>query len=432
MVQINLTLDLCGAMVAMILLLSCLGEGVCKQRKDSHFLGLLLLLLVLLLTDGLDWGMNGHERMRTLLLVSNMINYSAGYLIVLTFVRYLADFLEEDRMMRFVIGIFDVFGCLSVGMMFVNLFSGIYYYIDVAGWYHRGDLYWVSQVFPAVALGICAIVIVCGKGLLIRERMVFLSYLLFPLVGIVIDLYIAELALTYTGAVISSLLIYIQIDAMREKKIAQQEMELAQQKTELTQSQVRMMLSQIQPHFLYNALSSIQELCRKNPQEAERAITEFSDFLRGNMASLTIDKPVSFEQELKHTNNYLALEQMRFEECLTVIYRIETTRFRIPTLTLQPIVENAVRYGVTKKEEGGTVIIAVKEEPDCYEIMVSDDGVGFDLKSMKTDDRMHIGIENVRKRLEFVGGELQIASTVGVGTEVTIRVRKQKEGEGVC
>ena len=120
---------------------------------------------------------------------------------------------------------------------------------------------------------------------------------------------------------------------------------------------------------------------------------------------------------------------MRYEDRLTIFYNIETTDFMIPALSVQPIVENAVRHGVSKLEEGGTVIISSYEKDDCFEITVEDDGVGFDPEKGSDDkSRSHVGIENVRTRLrDMCGGTMTIDSEIGFGTTVTIRIPKDME-----
>ena len=107
-------------------------------------------------------------------------------------------------------------------------------------------------------------------------------------------------------------------------------------------------------------------------------------------------------------------------------YDIQADDFSIPALTLQPIVENAVRYGVMKKEYGGTVRIVSREMPDAFVVTVADDGAGFDPFVPKADGRTHIGISNVGERLRVMcGGRLDIASTPGEGTVATISVPKE-------
>ena len=216
-----------------------------------------------------------------------------------------------------------------------------------------------------------------------------------------------------------------------EYMIEQNNIQLIQaQKLQLEESRISIILSQIQPHFLYNALLVIQELCVVNPKEAEQATIEFSKFLRGNLDSLNTDKPIPFSKELQHTKYYLALEQKRFGKKLRVEWNLHTTSFMIPVLTLQPIVENAVRYGVTKKSGGGTVRITAEELDDFFKIIVEDDGIGFDMYKSKEDGRSHIGITNVKKRLkDMCGGNLIIESKENVGTTATIILPKNFTSE---
>ena len=142
---------------------------------------------------------------------------------------------------------------------------------------------------------------------------------------------------------------------------------------------LNIMLSQIKPHFLYNSLGAIEELCDSNPKAARDATRKFARYLRGNMDALTAASAIPFEKELDHTRLYLKLEQLRFEDALKVRYDISCIDFTIPTLTLEPLAENAVRHGIRAKESGsGTVTISAKEFPDHYEVSVTDDGPGFD------------------------------------------------------
>lgn len=218
--------------------------------------------------------------------------------------------------------------------------------------------------------------------------------------------------------------IYYIIDLVRKSAEQKRKME-----SEIMDNRVSIMLSQIQPHFLYNALSTIRELCHSNPALAEKATIDFTDFLRGNMDSLKSDKPIPFKQELAHTQNYISLEKLRFTDSLEIIYEINTTDFCLPTLTLQPIVENAVRYGATKRETGGGIVkISTYESTEGFIIVVEDNGSGFDPMAKKNDGRTHVGIKNVSNRLEkMCQGSLNIKSTAGKGTVAVITLPKKEK-----
>ncbi len=200
-----------------------------------------------------------------------------------------------------------------------------------------------------------------------------------------------------------------------------------EQEKELSQSRISIMLSQIQPHFLYNALNTIQYLCETDPKQASVATAKFSKYLRGNMSSLSQTAPVPIERELEHVESYLYLERLRFPD-MKIVYDIGAESFLLPALTLQPLVENAVKHGVRERATDGCITISTWQDERAWYARVSDDGEGFDTVLLNTDGKEHTGIANTRSRLKAIcGGELLIESTVGVGTKATIILPKEKK-----
>ncbi len=186
------------------------------------------------------------------------------------------------------------------------------------------------------------------------------------------------------------------------------------------QNQVSVMLSQIQPHFLYNSLSTIQILCQMDPTLAQEAMGHFIQYLRANMDSLNQKGSIPFEKELNHVKNYLYIEKLRFGRKLEVVYELEREAFTCPSLCLQTMVENAVKHGVCNKKGGGTVWIRSYETSQGICVEVEDNGVGFDPGQVPQDGQSHIGIINTRRRVKEVGGSLEIQSKIGEGTKVRI------------
>lgn len=196
---------------------------------------------------------------------------------------------------------------------------------------------------------------------------------------------------------------------------------------ELEQANMAVMISQIQPHFLYNALNTIKSLIRRNPKAAEEAVIDFSYYLRGNMDSLSHTEPIPFRTEMEHIQHYCKIELLRFPDKLRLEYDIETDAFCVPTLSIQPLVENAIKHGVTKRPEGGTVWIRTYTDETHYIVSVEDDGVGFDPAAvLKKDGRSHVGLPNICYRLEtMLHAAVDVKSKLGVGTTVTVRIPKQ-------
>ncbi|MBQ1716490.1 MAG: histidine kinase, partial [Ruminococcus sp.] len=163
-----------------------------------------------------------------------------------------------------------------------------------------------------------------------------------------------------------------------------------------------------------------------DPDTAQKATITFTKYLRGNMDSLKQTLPVPFERELDHLEKYLYIEKLRFADKLNIAYDIQCTDFELPLLSIQPLVENAVKHGVGMKEDGGTVTIATRETDKAYEVIISDDGVGFDTEAKKNDGRSHVGMENTRRRLkDMCNADVEITSVIGEGTVARVIIPKE-------
>ena len=193
---------------------------------------------------------------------------------------------------------------------------------------------------------------------------------------------------------------------------------------ELKESRVSLMLSQIQPHFIYNTLGTIERMCLKDPEKAFELVRNFSLYLRGNFSELDSVTPIRFSEELKHVEHYVHIEKVRFPD-MNIGYDVETTDFVLPALSVQPLVENAIKHGLMRLESGGTVLIRSYETPDHFCVEVKDDGVGFDT-SLPIEEKKHVGLRNIRGRLKsMVNGELIIESQPGTGTRAVIMIPKE-------
>ncbi|MBO7356014.1 MAG: histidine kinase [Lachnospiraceae bacterium] len=209
---------------------------------------------------------------------------------------------------------------------------------------------------------------------------------------------------------------------------------LREREMQLKEKQLALMMSQIRPHFLYNTLNTIYTLCKKDGDEAGRMILDLAGYLRINFENMDSIVPVPFKDELAHTRFYLSIEKRRFGDDIKVVYDIATESFALPALSLQPLVENAVKHGIRKTKDTGTVTIKTWEEQDGVHLMVEDDGGGFDTSTWEADiaagagddpeeyaHRRSVGLRNVRDRIiDMCGGTMEIQSTIGEGTRVIL------------
>lgn len=189
----------------------------------------------------------------------------------------------------------------------------------------------------------------------------------------------------------------------------------------MAQERIQIMLSQIQPHFLYNTLATIQSLCLVDPERASDVLEKFATYLRQNLDSLDQPSLISLNRELEHVRIYAEIEMIRFPN-VQVVYDIRDKDFKLPALTVQPIVENAIRHGVRGRKTGLVTVITFLEGGNHF-VVIRDNGKGFDVGEVKEDQRSHIGLKNVRERVEqMCGGSVSVESKKGKGTTVTIRI----------
>ncbi|MBR4872769.1 MAG: histidine kinase [Clostridia bacterium] len=207
-------------------------------------------------------------------------------------------------------------------------------------------------------------------------------------------------------------------------KAKELEMERVALNAKLAESRISTMMSQIRPHFIYNTLGSIEQLCIIDPAKAGELVHNFAKYLRGNFGELDNPKPILMSREMEHVRHYVSIENVRFPD-MTFTFEMNSEDFNIPALTIQPIVENAIKHGLMKLPRGGTIHVVSYETETDYCISVVDDGVGFDTSAL-LDDRKHVGLRNIRERLKvMVNGTLEIESAVGEGTKVRITIPKE-------
>lgn len=221
----------------------------------------------------------------------------------------------------------------------------------------------------------------------------------------------------------------------------------------LHDSQLQLMMGQIQPHFMFNTLSSIRTLIKIDPDVAYDMVYNFSNYLRANVDNLTNLKGILLSAEIEHIKNYVNIEQIRFGDRLNVEYDIKEMDFIVPPLAIQPLVENAIKHGVCKKADGGTVWIRSYKDGKDYIVEVQDDGVGIppdrlqsvlygdassahdgydvSLTGNASERHQSTGMRNIILRLkEMCNADLEITSKEGEGTlmKVVFPIEGQPKG----
>ena len=248
--------------------------------------------------------------------------------------------------------------------------------------------------------------------------------MLFFMVGIGVLTGILEYLNVVTGYIdeafaLGVFLYYMYLVTLHESEMLTR---IATQELEISRSRVRLMRQQIRPHFVFNSLHIIKSLIRTDQDKAVECVEDFSDYLRANIDAISSDSLISFNDELTHIKAYVSLALADESKGIKVMYDLKETDFRLPPLSIEPLVENAIRHGLT---DGGDVTLSTCSAGDDIVITVSDTGKGFETDGTdKEKQRIGAGIENVRTRLAMLcNGTLDILSGPD-GTEVTVRIPK--------
>lgn len=351
-----------------------------------------------------------------------VISFCASVFIVCSFYWYFLARFEEKGSAPFGGSMkhwIAIYAAVTIAVFASSIWTEWFFYLGQDGtiYYTKYFRFVLLLVLPMVIFDL-SVIWYHRKMLGVKETVVLYTYCVIPIIACAIDM-VYLTVFTHLALTMDACMLYVFIDSEQESKLINSEKALAQM-------QLNSMVSQINPHFIYNTLSSIDSLCVTDPASAQKLISDFSDYLCDNYVQLRNDPMISFDDEMKHVHHYLSIEKVRFPN-LEICYDINATGFRLPCLTVQPLAENAVKHGICKRRKNaGTLKISAYEEDSAYIICVEDNGVGFNVDEKPNDDRPHVGIESVSKRLEMLcGGMLTIESKEDIGTVCTISIPKE-------
>ena len=391
-----------------------LTDRYLRQKQRRGMLLIAGLVLALVAQNLLGWRLAQGTRILARTLCS-IAGYSIRPLILLLFLRVVSE--RPGRKFGWALVL------LNFAVHLTALFSPLCFTITEENRFSRGPLGYTCHVISLVLLIQLLYVTIRTYG---RDRKQALWIPLLNALLIIGAMAADTLAdgdgpISYLTAAMVSCCVFYYI-WLHQQFVRRHERDL------MAEQRIQIMMTQIQPHFLYNTLSTIQVLCSVDPQQAAAVTGKFSVYLRQNLDSLEFPGMTTFEKELEHTRTYADIERVRFPH-IRVEYAIEDSGFSLPPLTVQPIVENAIRHGVRIREEG-VVRVEAHKTAGGHEIVIADNGVGFDTAAAKRDDGTHIGLRNVQERIErMCGGSVTVESRPGEGTTVTIFIPEgEKEG----
>ena len=294
-------------------------------------------------------------------------------------------------------------------------FTDFFYYYATPGVQLR-----LGPGYPLLLAILLAMLLLIALGVVRRRNQLSWQYYraflicLFPVtLALCIHVFIPVYSVINFGLAVSAFAMYHIIKSDSVEKDLRQQREIASQRASIAMLQMR-------PHFIYNTMTTIYYLCDQDSKLAKQVTMDFTTYLRKNFTAIASEDAIPFSDELEHTRAYLAVEQAQFEDDLFVDYDTPHTQFRVPPLTLQPIVENAVKHGMDPDSGPLHILIRTRVTDFGSEIIVEDNGPGFEVAA---DDEPHIALANIEQRLDMMcNGQMAITPRAGGGTEVTMLI----------
>lgn len=434
----NLTTAFGGLMAALMGILLTLTAPYVERWERRFFLALFSLLSAFIACDLLEQTAQYFMGSDFMWLAQAGVFFELllSVAIVPTFTAYLlrctGENLRTSPLFRTAIALYVIY----VVVIVVAQFSDAVYYLSVKEQCVLPGPFYPALIIPPIALMVLNLVALARRWSVLthRLRIAFAVCTAVPLVCVFLQAAFFGVNVLVIGSSLSALILLVLVMTDQMKAHVRQREEAAQR-----QSQV--MALQMRPHFIYNVMTSIYYLCAQDPERAQQVTLDFTDYLRANFAAVAAEADIPFAKELEHTRAYLAVEGARFEDNLVVDIDCPHTAFHLPPLTLQPLVENAVKHGADPEKPPLHVRIATRKDPEFSVVTVEDTGPGFDYSILTSEaqkddtDKLLLSdgvadwttnptsaLTNIRERLAARGSTLDFASRKKGGTVATIRV----------
>ena len=315
--------------------------------------------------------------------------------------------------------LWSVYSVMLIAAQFTNAF----YYVTPDNRYFRGPLFALLMSPLVIIMLLNVVCTIRRRKKLSRRYFVALLIYLIPMTAalLVHMFYSVEIIIVFCMALFALIMFGLIISDNVRQNLRQQR--------ELANQRASVMVLQMRPHFISNTMVTIYHLCGQDPEKARQVTLDFTNYLRRNFSAIASEDAVPFTDELKHTHAYLAVEQVLHEDSLFTQFDTPHTLFRVPPLTLQPLVDNAVKHAMDPNGKPLHIFVKTAQTASGSEIIVENDGADF---VPADDNEPHIALKNIRERLQLLcGGELQIAPRDGGGTVVTVFIPKTNRSDRV-
>jgi len=359
--------------------------------------------------------------------------YASGEFQTLLFLRvikkYIAEKIETPFLKKEVFA-FELLQIPNILLLLLTPFTNALYYIDTNNNYNRSWGYWIWQTVTILTFVFIGIVIIAKwRNISSYLKRIIITATIFPMTALVTSPFIPAGCLNNIMVAVTALIMFIIYEKNKAETTLKFAYELERAKTELAESRLTMMLAQIKPHFIYNSMNAIMELCYTEPELAAETIAHFSDYLRGKLNAFDSKELSWFDDELMLIKEYLSIEYADRNKVFRMEYGLACTDFRLPALTIQPLVENAVKHGIDRYSACSLVQLITYEDEHSIYIRVTDNATAEQGDDTLFAESRGIGLNNARERLQMLcGGDISVTHDEN-GTSVVVNIPKTEQEE---
>ena len=358
--------------------------------------------------------------------------YASGEFQTLLFLQVIKKYISEKsgNLLKKAVFAFELLQIPNILLLLLTPFTNALYYIDTNNDYNRSWGYWIWQavtILTFVFIGV--VIIVKWKNISNYLKRIIITATIFPMTALVTSPFISAVSLNNIMVAITALILFIIYERNKTEITLKSIYELERAKTELAESRLTMMLAQIKPHFIYNTMNAIMELCYTEPELAAETIAHFSDYLRGKLNAFDSKEMSLFDDELALIKEYLSIEYADHNKVFRMEYDLACTDFRLPALSVQPLVENAVKHGIDRYSADSLVKLITYEDAQNIYIKVTDNGTAEQGDDTLFASERGVGLNNTAERLRMLcGGDISVTHDVN-GTSAVITIPKQNQEE---
>jgi hypothetical protein len=417
---INIAMNAIVAAVIFVLIIAA-GKNKVKTRSlNKSYIPLMAVTFGSTLADLFGWYANGNPAAADFVFICNALFYIFNFAALGVSAKYLISYLghktDPPHQLMWLVNS----GCvIGISVVAVNFFTPILFIVNDAGVYERLDniFFGLTQILGLMCMAICAAVVIRFNRVFRKDELFIfvIGYTILPIAALCVQAVVYGITVINISYGAFGLLMYFNSHRELAKRICDAKAAAAESRSNELQTRIF-------ERFLFGFITPVRELIEYSPDKAFEAVNRLLEFKKHSQIEAESYSLIPFEQELKQAKSYAELAKICYGEGFEFLFDTPFTNFKIPPMTVIPLLENAAVHGLSEAESG-SIRVKTAKTPEGVTIEITDNGNGFDPAALLSVEKS-VFIVNERLR-SLCGGDLNIVSTPGKGTVVTVIIKSE-------